>query len=116
MKVLMPGRIEDAQEDQPRRPHDREEDGQGLEYLFPDGHGREQPPPVAQPHIRHKGRVEGDGREDAAGDEQRFEVVGADVADKRDAGAALHLGVVRHAGVDDPVQEEAEEHGEPCKA
>lgn len=68
---------------------------------------------MAEVALREKGQVEGDGGDGAAGDEEGFEFSGADVADVGDGLAGGHGWVEGAVGVDDPVQEEAEEEAEP---
>lgn len=68
---------------------------------------------MAEIALREKGQVEGDGGDGATSDKKGFKFSGADVADVGDGLAGRHGWVKGAVGVDDPVQEEAEEEAEP---
>lgn len=58
---------------------------------------------MPEPALREEGQVEGDDGDGGAGDEERLQVAGANVADIRDGGVVGHGRVVRAVRVDDPV-------------
>lgn len=65
---------------------------------------------MAQPALGEEGQVEEDDGDGGAGDEERLELLRANVADVGDGAAALHGRVDAAVCVDDPVEEHAEEH------
>lgn len=65
---------------------------------------------MPQPALRQERDVEGGGDDTAAGDEEGLELVGTDGADVGQRHARLHGRVVLLAGVDDPVEEHAQQH------
>jgi len=71
---------------------------------------------VAEPAVGAEGGIEEERGDDAADDEERLQVRGADVADVGDGSGVGHGGVVRPVGIDGPVDEQAEEHAEPDEA
>lgn len=71
---------------------------------------------MAQPALADKGEVEEDCGEDAAGDEERPQLLGANVADEGDCGVFGHGGKMAGVVVDDPPEEHSQEHGQPDKA
>lgn len=113
----MAGRVKDAEKDQARRADDGEEDGQPRQDLLAARGVRGQAAPVAQPAVGAKGDVEQDRGEGAAGDEQGLEILGANVADVGYGLRLRHGRVVDSVPLDDPVEEEGQERGEPdCPA
>lgn len=116
MNLLMMHRIEDGQQNQPSRPHRRKHNRQPRQDLLAAAPIRHQPPAVSQPALGGKGEVEEDGGDAAAGDEEGLEGVGADVADVGNLLARGHGDVVHAVLVDDPEEEEHEEHGQPDDA
>ena len=60
---------------------------------------------MPQPALREEGEVEEDGGDDAAGDEERFEAVGARVGDVGYRLARIHRGEVRMAFHFPPAEE-----------
>jgi hypothetical protein len=116
MQRLVRGRVVDAQQDQPGGAGEGEDEGEGDEDpLAARGVGHEAAA-VPQPAVGQQGGVERQRRQHAAGDEERLELVGAHVGDVGDGEAGPHLGVARAVGADEPVEEQAEEHGEPEEA
>lgn len=109
----MGGRVKDAEKDQARCADDGEEDGQPRQDLLGARGVGGQAAPVAQPAVGAKGDVEQDRGEGAAGDEQGLEILGANVADVGYALILRHGRVVDAVPVDDPVEEEGQEGGEP---
>ena len=107
----MPQRIENTQQNQPRRPRDRERDRHPAKHLLRDRSVRRQFAVVPQIALRREGEIEEDGRDDAAGDEERFEALGADVGDVGYVLAAVEGCVVRVA-FGEPGYQHGEEH--PC--
>lgn len=71
---------------------------------------------MTQPALGEEGQVEGDGGEDAARDEEGLELLGANVADIGEGLARPDRRVALPVGVDDPVEEHAQEHAEPDEA
>lgn len=105
--------VEDGEEDEACCADDGEEDCQAREDLFSQGGVGHEAALVAQPAVGQEGDVEEDGGEDAARDEERLELLGADVADVGDRLAGLHGGVAGAVLVDAPPDQEAEEGAEP---
>lgn len=116
MQPGVAGRVEDGQQDQADGADDGEEDGEAREHLLTHGRVGHEAALMAQPAVGAERDVEEDGGDDAAGDEERLEPAGADVADVGDALPRCHGGVVLAAPVDDPVQQQAEERAEPDDA
>lgn len=113
VQVLVAVRVKDAQANKADGADDGEEDCEAIQNLLANGGVGYEAALVAEPAVGEEGEVEEDGGEDAAGDEEGLEVVGADVADVGDALGRRHGGVDCAVGVDDPVEEHAEEHAEP---
>lgn len=113
--VEAPG-IKDAEQDEARGADDGKDNGEDGEGLFAGRGVGDEAARVAEPALGDKGGVEGDSDDDGAGDEEGLELVGANVADEGDGGTVRHGRVVAAAGVDNPVEEEAEEHAEPDEA
>lgn len=59
---------------------------------------------MSQPPVGAEGQIQEDGRHNAAGDEQRFELSGANVADVGDLLPTVHRGIALAVRVDNPVQ------------
>lgn len=116
VEVLVAVGVKDAETDEADGADDGEEDCEAVENLLADGGVGHEAALVAEPAVGKEGEVEEDGGEDAAGDEEGLEVVGADVADVGDGLGRRHGGVDCAVGVDDPVEEHAEEHAEPDEA
>ena len=113
MQTWIPRRVKHTQQDEAGGADDGTHDGQaGQDLLGRRGVGR-QAALVAQPAVGAEREVEEDGREDTARDEQRLEVGRPDVADVGDPLVVGHGRVVDLVGCYDPVQEKAQEGGEP---
>ena len=116
VQAVVPRRVKHTQQDQARGAGDGTRDGQaGQDLLGRRGVGR-QAALVAQVAVGAERKVEEDGGQDTACDEQRLEVGRADVADVGDALVVGHGRVVDLVGCYDPVQEKAQEGGEPDEA
>ena len=87
--------VEHRQQDQARRPGDREDDADHAQDLLRHAGVASQAPRVPEVALRHEGQVEEEGRDDAAGDKQRFKPERAHVRDVGDRLARLHGWVVR---------------------
>lgn len=109
---VAPG-VEYAQQDEPARADDGEDDGEGDKGALADGRVSHKAPAVPQPALRHEGEVERDGDDGRACNEERFELLRAHVADVGDFLALVHGRVYAAVGADDPVQQQPEEHAEP---
>ena len=116
MQVRVPRRVEDAQQDQPRGPQNGKRNSQTTQNPLAARRIRDEAAAVPQPAVGGKRQVEKHGGEHAARDEQGLEVVGADVADVGDGLRGRHGPVVHAVLVDDPVEEEGQEGGEPDDA
>lgn len=68
----VPVRVEDAEQDQARRARDGEADAQRAQRLLGGARVARQPARVPEVALGEDGEVEGDGRNDVAGDEERF--------------------------------------------
>ncbi len=112
----MPRRVKDAQQDQPSSPENGKRNSQTTQDLLAARGVGDQTTAVPQPAVGGKRQVEEDGGEHAARDEQRLEVVGADVADVGDGLRVRHGPVVHAVLVDDPVEEQRQEGSEPDDA
>ncbi|KAI4142404.1 MAG: hypothetical protein LQ340_007353, partial [Diploschistes diacapsis] len=77
-------RVEDAEADQADSADERGEDGEPGEHLFDDRRVADEGAFVPQPAVRSKGGVEEDGCDAGAGDEEGFQLGGADVGDVGD--------------------------------
>lgn len=108
--------VEDGQQDKTGGADNGEDNRQAEQDLLADGDVGDQTAAVSQPALRDKGQVQEDGDDAGAGDEERLELLGADVADVRDVLAGVHGRVVRAVRVDDPVQQEPKQHAEPDEA
>lgn len=102
--------VKNGQQDQARCSGDGPDDAQPNEGLFPRRLVGYQPAAVTQPSLGEEGQVKRDDGDAGARDEEGLEIAGANVADVCDGGIRVHPGVVPVVGVDDPVEEHAEEH------
>lgn len=71
---------------------------------------------MPQPPVGEEGRIEEDGRDDAAGDEERLEPVSTGITDVRDGLVLAHTAIVHAVLVDGPVEQQAKEGGKPYDA
>lgn len=71
---------------------------------------------MTQPSVGEEGEVEKDGRDAAACDKQRLKLGGTNIADVGNVLVGSHGRVVRSMRVDDPVQEQPQEHPQPDEA
>ena len=116
MQLRVTQGVEDGEQDQARRAEQREHDGQAGQHLLTGGGVGHEAAAVPQPAIGAEGHVQQDGGDDAAGDEERLELGGADVADVRDLLAVIHGGITLPMRVDDPVQQQTQKGAEPDEA
>lgn len=105
--------VEDGQQDQAGGADEGEEDGEPAEDLLGGGGVGDEAAAVPQPAVGGEGRVEQDGGNDAAGDEEGLEAGGADVADVGNVLRLAHGGIVSPLLIHDPEDEQAEQGGEP---
>lgn len=77
----MPQRIKARQQNQAQRTRNREKDRPNSTCLIEPALVRHQLPRVSQPSLRQKRKIEKDNCHHAAGDEQGFEMLGANVGD-----------------------------------
>lgn len=113
MQARVAGRVKDGQQDEAGGADDGEDDGQARQDLLAEGGVGDEAAAVAQDAVGEEGQVQENGGEAAAGDEERLELGGADVADVGDALAVLHGAVDLAARVDVPVDQEGEQRGQP---
>lgn len=116
VRLVVVVRVEDGEEDEAGGADDGEDDADDGEDFFLDGGVGHEAAVVPQPALGGKGQVEEDGGDGGAGDEEGLELAGANVADEGDLVVAAHPRVVRGVCVDDPVEEQAEEHAAPDEA
>ena len=90
MQFWMTEGIEDTQQYQPHGSSDREEDTQATQNLFRGTEVLGQASSVPEPTLGEEGKVEEDGCDAAAGDEEGFEALGADVGDVGDSLIGVH--------------------------
>ena len=113
--VVVP-RIKDGEQDEPDGADDRKHYRKRLEDLLAAGRVGEEAAAVAEPAVGGEREVQEDGGQDTARDEERLELVRADVGDVRDVGVLRHGGVAPLVMVNNPVEEEPEEGPEPDEA
>lgn len=102
VQARVAGRVEDAQADEADSADEGPEDGEAREDLFAQRRVGHEAAAVAEPAVREERGVEQHGGEDAARDEERLELAGADVGDVGDHLAVFHGRILFEAGVDDP--------------
>lgn len=107
--LVAPG-VEDGQQDEAGGADEGEQDAQPDEGALAGRLVAHEAAAVAQPALGEEGQVEEDDGDGGAGDEERLELLRANVADVGDGAAALHGRVDAAVCVDDPVEEHAEEH------
>jgi hypothetical protein len=90
MEFVVPQGVEDGEEDQAHGAHEREGHAQPAEDLLGAAGVLHQAAAVPQPSLGHEGNVEEDGRHTCAGDEERFERLGAHVRDVGDGLPRVH--------------------------
>jgi hypothetical protein len=115
VEAIMVDGVENGEENQACGADKSEDDGEDGEDLLAEGSIRDQAALVTQPALGDKREVEEDGGDDAAGDEERLEMRGTDVADVGDGLVFTHGRVVLGIGVDNPREEHAKEHAAPDK-
>lgn len=108
--------VENRQQNQAAHADNGKQDAEAREDLLLERRVGHQSSVVTQQALRGKGQVEKRCRDGRAGDEERFQLGGTNVADERNVVALVHVRVVLAVCVDDPVEEEAEEHAEPDEA
>lgn len=113
--VVAPG-VEDGEQDETRGADEGEQDRERLEDLFAGGRVGGQAAAVTEPAVGGEREVEEDGRQDAARDEERLEIVRAHVRDVGYRRVGRHGREAALVRVDDPVQPEAQEGAEPDAA
>lgn len=116
VQALMLASLKDGQANQANGANEGKRNSQPGEDLFAYGGVGNEAAAVSQPTLGDKRQVEEDGGEDAAGDEERAQAVGTDVADVGDVGSLGHGGVAAAVLVDDPREEHTEEHAQPDEA
>ena len=97
MQPGMPQRIENRQQDQPAGARHGEDDRERTQHLLGKAEVLGQAARVAQPALAREAEVKEDGRDAAAGDEERFQALGADVGNVCYALVDGHGRVVRRA-------------------
>lgn len=116
MQLVVVPCVEDGEQDEPHGADDRKRYRKRLEDLLAAGRVGQEAAAVAKPAVGGEREVQEDGRQDAARDEERLELVRANVGDVRDGGVLRHGGVAPLVMVNDPVEEEPEEGPEPDEA
>src|SRR5690606_5311178 len=116
VQLVVAVRVEDGEQDEPDGADDRKRYRKRLEDLLAAGRVGEEAAAVAEPAVGGEREVQEDGGQDAARDEERLELVRANVGDVRDRGVLRHGGVAPLVMVNDPVEEEPEEGPEPDEA
>lgn len=97
------GRVETRKETEPNGADQGEDDGETREDFLANSCVGDQAALVSQPPIGRKGEIQEDGRDDAPGDEERFQFSGTDVRDVGNVLGVSHGRIVYPLGVDDPV-------------
>lgn len=105
--------VEDGQQNEASGTDEGKHHRQTKEDLFAYGRVGDQTPAVSQPALGGKREVEGHGHDHGPGDEERLQLLRPNVADVRNVLALVHGRVVDAVRVDDPVEEQSEEHPEP---
>lgn len=116
MQRRVPEGVEDAQEYEAGGADEGEGDGEHDEHLLGAAPVGDEAAAVAEPALGEEGDVEGQGDDAGAGDEERLELVGADVADVGERHARLHVGEEALLLVHHPPEEHAEQHPQPDDA
>lgn len=113
MQSLVVENVKDGEQDQARGAGDGEDDAEPDEGLFAGGLVRHEPPAVTEPALGKEGDVERNDDDAGAGNEERFETGGANVADVGNVCIGPHGREVLALEIDDPVEEETEKHAQP---
>ena len=113
MQAVMAQRVEDGEQDQAGGADDGEGDGQPGEDLLARGAIRHQTAFVTEPPVRAEGQIQEHGRQHAARNEQRLQVVRRDVADVGDVLVFGHGGIVLAPRVHVPVYQQAQQRRQP---
>ena len=112
----MPVRIKDGKADEADGPNDSEHNGKAYEDFLNDRGVGHEASAVAQPALGREGEVEGDGGDAGAGDEERLQVEGANVADVGQGHVGFDGGEAPPVDGHEPPEEHAEEHSQPDEA
>ncbi|KAJ3553315.1 hypothetical protein NPX13_g10913 [Xylaria arbuscula] len=107
--------VETGEKSQADGADEGEEDGHAAEDLLGECRVGDQTALVTEQPVGDEGCVQEDGGEDRSHDEQRLQLGGAHIRDVGDGLAILLRRISSFVCVDDPVQEETEESGEPHK-
>ena len=110
MQLVMALGIKNTQQNQTSSTQQGKQNRQNGQRLFAARGIGDQAALVAQPALGDKGQVEGDGDDAGAGDEERLELGGSNVAYVDNVGVGGHEAVGLLVLVHDPVEEHAEEH------
>lgn len=110
MQLMMALGIKNRQQNQASSTEDGKQNGQNGQGLFAARGIGHKTAVVAQPALGDKGQVKSDGGDAGAGNEERLEGGGANVADVGNVGVGSHEAVGFLVLVNDPVEEHAEEH------
>lgn len=106
-------RVENGQENQATHADNGENYADYGEDLFLDSRVGNQSPIVTQQALSGKRQVEEDSCDSRSRDEERLELAGANVGNEGYVVVRVHVRVVFAIGIDDPVEEEAQEHTKP---
>lgn len=106
-------RVENRQEDQATHADNGENYADYGENFLLHSRVGDQSPIVTQQALGGKRQVEEDGCDGRSRDEERLELAGANVGNEGYVVVRVHVRVVFAIGVDDPVEEEAQQHTKP---
>lgn len=108
--------VETREETQSNGADQGEDDGETREDFLANSCVGDQAALVSQPPVGRKGEIQEDGRDDAPGNEERFQFSGTDVRNVGNVLSISHGRIVYPFRVDDPVNQETQKGRQPHHA